>query len=380
MRSAIFRAGAAAAAAFSLFWAAGCTAFVDSPSHLPPPPVESGENNGTGETLEHSGFGLPEALETSLTELLELETVDSLRRIASEHVHNSTMLRLPGIQAEYRSATPPARETGLALLDGAIAYNHILSAPPGAELSDERRPRVRQLLELAGAECWSKLAALREKIELSGGIGTPELRQQEAELLLELRIATGFDNDMLQSFDYSTLPMPRKPDTPLFELQRRAVMTRSESAPLVIPEEFPEQVRQLYGDDPAALPLLAEALYRLPRKLAEQQLASPTRDLRELAALGSAAGIVYEVELYNNQLRDAWNRYDALRSRDDSSTETKTALAEALLQWRLAHFRLRAAMGRGAIPDEDEETASPVKPRVATPEALAELWKLLGAD
>ena len=165
--------------------------------------------------------------------------------------------------------------------------------------------------------------------------------------------------------------MPRKLDTPLVELQRRAVMMRSESAPLEIPETFPEQVRKLYGDDPAAVPLLAEALYRLPRKLAQLQLDSPNRDLRDLAALGSAAGIVCEVELCCNQLRKAWEQYEAARLRNDDTPESRAALAEALLQWRLAHFRLRAAMGTGNAAGGD------FPPRPVDEKVRRELWTLL---
>ena len=373
----IVETGAAMLAAACLLGVAGCAASVVRPGPEPLPAAPGGAVEPPGEKMERSGFGLSEALEVSLTELLELETVDSLRRIAAEHIHNDILLRLPGIQAEYRSSAPPPVKNSLALLDGAIAYNHILSAPPGAELPDERRPRVRQLLELSGAENWAGLAAVREKIELSGGVGTPELRQQEAELLLELRIATGFDNEMLLTFDFATLPMPRKLDTPLVELQRRAVMMRSESAPLEIPETFPEQVRKLYGDDPAAVPLLVEALYRLPRKLAQLQLDSPNRDLRDLAALGSAAGIVCEVELCHDRLQEAWEIYDAECRRADNSPESRIALAEALLQWRLAHFRLLAATGGNANADAARAGTSP---RPATPEVAAELLKLLSKN
>lgn len=370
----VFRTGVAALGVVCLLGTTGCSGFVRAKSIQPSveEAVTGVSDKGSAEAEEHSGFGLRDALEVSLTELLELETVDSLRRIAAEHVHNTMLLRLPGIQAEYRSSTPPSPENALDLLDGAIAYNHVLSAPPGSELSDERRPRIRQLLQCSGAGNWARLAAVREKIDLSGGVGTPELRQQEAELLLELRIATGFDNEMLLSFDRSTLPMPRKLDTPLVELQRKAVMTRSESAPLAIPAEFPAQVRRLYGDDPAAVPMLAEALYRLPRKLAALQLASPNRDLRDLAALGSAAGIVCEVELCYNQLRKAWNACEAARLRTDSSVESRSALIEAVLQWRLAHFRLLAATG-----EEPETVPAGAKSRPVTPEAESELLKLL---
>ena len=368
MRAA-FATGTAALTTAGLLLSAGCTAFIPEPSISAHSPA-IGENNGRGESPEHSGFGLREALDASLSEQLEVETVASLGRIAAEHVHNDTLLRLPGIRAEFRSPSPPPVETGLALLDGAIAYNHILSAPPGTELSDERRPRVRQLLELSGAECWASLAAVREKIELSGGIGTPELRQQEAELLLELRISTGFDNDLLLSFDYSTLPMPGKLDTPLFELQQKAVLARSETTPLEISEEFPRQIRRLFSNDPAALPMLAEALYRLPRKLAELQLASPTRDLSDLAALGSAAGIVCEVELCRDRLQEAWTTWEAARLKVDGSPESRIALAEAVLQWRLARFQLEAAMGGGDSP----AIAPPRKVNAGT---ITELLQLL---
>ncbi|MBS1370800.1 MAG: hypothetical protein HPZ91_12685 [Lentisphaeria bacterium] len=328
------RGGSIAAALGCLLWTAGCSVLVSAPSEQ--------------SVALPAAFGLREALDVSLAVQLEAETVESLRLIAAEHVHNSVLLRLPGLREEYRLPSPPPVESSLALLDGAIAYNHVLSSPPGTDLPDERRPRVKQLLELAGAENWAKLAAVREKIRLSGGIGTPELRQQEADLLLELRIATGLAAEKLLSFDFTSLPMPRECAETLAGLQRRAVRMRSETAPLVIPAGFPERIRQLYRSDPAAVPMLAEALYRLPRKLAELQLASPNRDLHKLAALGSAAGIIFEVELSYNRLREAWEAYEAARLRAEAAPDSpaaQTALTEVLLQWRIASFRLQAETG-----------------------------------
>lgn len=293
-------------------------------------------------------FDLGAALELSARQQLDVETVESLRLIAVEHVDNTMLLRLPGIAEEFRAGADYSADRLPELLDGAIAYNHILSAPPGSDLVEERRPRVAQLLAFAGAANWSKLAAVREKIALSGGIGTPELRQEEADLLLELRIATGLDTEALEQFSFGSLAEPRLLVFDLAGLQRYAARNRSESTLSGFPAELPGKVRAGIGSERAEIPLLAELLYRLPRRLAEVQLASPNRDCRELAALGSAVGIAFEIELSLNRLRKAWDEFEQAKRKSEltpDAVELKVKLAGTRKEWRLAYYRLLTDLG-----------------------------------
>lgn len=313
---------------------------------------------------------LAETQRRAKTEQLPAETVESLGQIAGEHLHNLTLLQLPGIADEQRSGSALPPERLLDLLDGAIAYNQLLSAPPGSDLEEERRPRIAQLLALENAANWTKLAAVREKIAFLGGGGTPELRQEEGDLLLELRIATGLSRDGIAQFDYATLAGPQLLACELSDLQRRAVRMRSESALAGFPAELPGKVRMLPGMEGAELPRLAELLYRLPRHLAERQLAEPNRDLRTLAQLGSATGVAFEVEFSLTRLRAAWDRCDLARQKAElnpGSVECNLALIDARRDWRLAWYRLLTDLGADpALPfKETAEDAKELPPQLA---------------
>ncbi|MDR0931814.1 MAG: hypothetical protein LBM70_02205 [Victivallales bacterium] len=293
---------------------------------------------------------LRKALDYSLQEQLDSETVESLRLIADEHVNNSMLLRLGALRDEYRSPSPPSVKNSLFLLDGAIAYNYILSVNSGVDLTSVRRMRVKQLLELSGAETWAKLAAVQQKIRDSAGAEDPKLVQIKNDLLLELRIATNLDNTQLLLFDFSSLPMPQRCEEALGVLQQRSVQQRSETFGLLIPPEFPKKINRLYADDPAAIPKLAEELYRLPRKIKVAQLNSPECDFSVLSALGSAAGIIYEVELSYRELEAAWENYKTA-----TVTEMKNQQTDALLRWRIAYFELLAACG-GSLGEVSGDT------------------------
>lgn len=316
----------------------GCTVV---PQGSPPPTA----NESPAETAV---FDLGEALERSSLNQLDAETVESLRLIAEEHVNNTTLLQLPGIAEELSSgATYPTVQL-LELLDGAIAYNQILSAPPGSNLPETRRPRVAQLLAFAGASNWSKLAAVREKIALSGGTGTPELRKEEANLMLELRIATDLDTKKLEQFAFGSLAEPQLLVFELTCLQCYAARERSESKLPAFPANLPGKIRAGFHSERAAIPLLAEGLYRLPNRLAELQRISPQSDLRELASLCSAVGIAFEIELSLNCLRNAWDDFEQAKRKselDPDSVDRKMRLADAKRDWRLAYYRLLTDLG-----------------------------------
>ncbi len=342
---------------------AGCvstTPVAPSEAASPPPATTSASAEIT----------LAETLRRVKAEQLDAETVESLGQIAGEHLHNLTLLRLPGIAEDQRSGTELPPERLLDLLDGAIAYNQLLSAPPGSDLEEERRPRIAQLLAWENTANWTKLAAVREKIALLGGGGTPEQRQEEGDLLLELRIATGLSRDGIAQFDYATLAEPRLLACELSELQRRAVRVRFESALAGFPAELPGKIRELPGMKGAEIPRLAELLYRLPRHLAELQLAEPNRDLRKLAQLGSAAGIAFEVEFSLTRLRAAWERYDLARRKAElnpGSVECSLALIDARRDWRLAYYRLLTDLGADpTVPfQETAENGEELPPQLA---------------
>lgn len=63
-------------------------------------------------------FDLGAALELSARQQLDVETVESLRLIAVEHVDNTMLLRLPGIAEEFRAGADYPADRLPELLDG----------------------------------------------------------------------------------------------------------------------------------------------------------------------------------------------------------------------------------------------------------------------
>ena len=306
-------------------------------------------------------FPLAQALREARYNLLEIQTVESLQELAGEHVENRKLLLLPDIISSLRS-TPaqywPDGDPRLRYLDDAIAYNYLLSLPDNADMARARNIRAGQLLDYSQLALWSRLAAVREAIGLEDEARLPDLRREENSLLMELRLATGLPTAELEKIDFSTLAEVRPVAAEPAALQRYAAMNRSESAGTSFSASFPELVRKLYRFDRAAELLLAESLFRLPRKLDGLRLNDPAADLRGVAALACAAGAAFEVELDWRSLNRAYDEYrlhSLAAEVDPANRSARLKANEARLAWRLAWYRLLTDLGvpdiTGALPE-----------------------------
>lgn len=316
-------------------------------------------------------FPLAQALREARYNLLEIQTVESLQELAGEHVENRKLLLLPDIISSLRSTLAqywPDGDPRLRYLDDAIAYNYLLSLPDNADMARARNSRAGQLLDYSQLALWSRLAAVREAIELEDEARLPDLRREENSLLMELRLATGLPTAELEKIDFSTLAEVRPVAAEPAALQRYAAMNRSESAGTSFSASFPELVRKLYRFDRAAELLLAESLFRLPRKLDGLRLNDPAADLRGIAALACAVGAAFEVELDWRSLNRAYDEYrlHSLAAEVDPANRTARIKAnEARLAWRLAWYRLLTDLGvpdiTGALPEHFPEPGGEVK-------------------
>ncbi len=338
-----------------------------------PSPVEPGAEPSSAV----SGISLHETLRLTLAEQLAPETVESLRVLAVEHTDHSTLLRLPGIAEDFRAGVAFPDETLWTLLDDAIAYQHLLAIPPGSDMEKERSFRVAQRLGFVTAANWARLAAVREKIALANS-SAPALRQQETELRLELRAATGLSRSGIDHFAYETLVVPRLLVCDLSRLQTLAARQRSESQLPAFPPDLPGRVLVLPGVAGAELPRLAELLYRLPRGMAERQLASPVDDHHLLSSLASAVGIAFEVEFSWRRLREAWERFDLARRKAElapASMEDALILIDARRDWRIAYYRFLTDLGADLTVPFDE--LADVKTTTAIPTEMVDDLLLL---
>ena len=89
--------------------------------------------------------------------------------------------------------------------------------------------------------------------------------------------------------------------------------------------------------------MLAEALYRLPRRLAGHSLQETEGYAMYAIHLANALGAAFEIDLDLKHLRDAWKRVrHAGLKQELHPGEKKSALEliDATLAWRLAWYRL----------------------------------------
>ena len=224
------------------------------------------------------------------------------------------------------------------------------------------------MLDYSQLALWSRLAAVREAIKLEDEARLPDLRREENSLLMELRLATGLPTAELEKIDFSTLAEVRPVAAEPAALQRYAAMNRSESAGTSFSASFPELVRKLYRFDRAAELLLAESLFRLPRKLDGLRLNDPAADLRGIAALACAVGAAFEVELDWQSLNRAYDEYrlhSLAAEVDPANRAARIKANEARLAWRLAWYRLLTDLGvpdiTGALPEHFPEPGGEVK-------------------
>lgn len=303
---------------------------------------------------------LREMLAAARRNMLEIQTIESLQELAGEHVGNARLLQIPGFIDEQRTSVrsyEADRDPRLKLLDDAIAYNDLLSLSAGSDMAEHRRKRAGELLDYQIAALASRLAAIRARQKLSP---EEEGKRREEELALELRVLTGLSSEEINEFSGTSLATPAAPPEQADPLYITASERRSESAGFRLAPSTVHALRRLYRDDAAAEAMLAEALYRLPRRLAGHSLQETKGYAMYAIHLANALGAAFEIDLDLKHLRDAWKRIRHARLRQELHPgERKSALEliDATLAWRLAWYRLLtdlAVSPAGELPPPPE--------------------------
>lgn len=324
---------------------------------LPPQPAE-----------EKQYYRLEDLFAAARRNMLEIKTIESLQELAGEHVGNDRLLQIPGLIDEWRTTVrkfDTDRDPRLKLLDDAIAYNDLISLPPGADMVEHRRERAAELLRYQVAALASRLVAARERLQL---LPDAEEKRREEELALELRILTGLPAEEIGELSGSALADPAAPpENPDF-LYTTASERRSETAGIRLAPRTVHDLRRLYRDDAAAEAMLAEALYRLPRRLAGHSLKEKEGFALYTVHLANALGCAFEVALDCRHLTAAWKRVRHAKLKLElhpGDRKTSLELIDATLAWRLAWYRLLTDLAlplTGKLPPPSAPVTAPPIP------------------
>ncbi len=358
--------------ALALLFGAGCTVYVTAepepaaPPAAAPPPVRQPAPPQPAE--EKQDYRLEDLFAAARRNMLEIKTIESLQELAGEHVGNDRLLQIPGRIDEWRTTErrfDADRDPRLKLLDDAIAYNDLLSLPPGADMVEHRRKRVAELLRYQVAALASRLVAARERLKLLPDAG--EKRREEA-LALELRILTGLPAEEIGALGSDALADPAAPPENPDVLCTTASERRSETAGIRLAPRTVHDLRRLYRDDAAAEAMLAEALYRLPRRLAGHSLKEKEGFALYAVHLANALGCAFEVALDCRHLTAAWNRVRHAKRKVElqpGDRERALELIDATLAWRLAWYRLLTDLAlplTGKLPPPSAPVTAPPVP------------------
>ena len=370
-----------------LLFSAGCLTYVTAEPEEPaagveaeaaPEPVQAAPPPAPAEPVppretaapadEKQYYRLEDLFSAARRNMLEIQTIESLQELAGEHVGNDRLLQIPGLIDEWRTTVrhyDADRDPRLKLLDDAIAYNDLIALPPGADMVEHRRKRAAELLRYQVAALASRLVAARERLKL---VPDDEEKRREEELALELRILTGLPAEEIGEFNGSALADPAAPpENPDF-LYTAASERRSETAGVRLAPQSVHTLRRLYRDDAAAEAILAEALYRLPRRLAGHSLQEKEGFAMYTVHLANALGCAFEIDLDCRHLSAAWKRVRHAKLKLElhpGDRKTALELIDATLAWRLAWYRLLTDLAvplTGKLPKPSAPVTAPAIP------------------
>ena len=334
----------------------GCTTYVtqmpepaNSPAASPAEKETSAQQPTTTTpppTEEKQYYRLEDLFSAARRNMLEIQTIESLQELAGEHVGNARLLQIPGLIDEWRPTVQnfdADRDPRLRLLDDAIAYNDLITIPALA----------------------SRLVAARERLKLAPDDAE---RRRAEELALELRILTGLPADEIAEFNKNALADPVAPPSNPDFLYTVASERRSETAGFRLSAATVHRLRSRYGDDAAAEAMLAEALYRLPRRLAGHSLQEKDGFAMYAVHQANALGCAFEVDLDRRHLAAAWNRVQHAKLKLElhpGDREAALELVDATLSWRLAWYRLLTDLAiplTGKLPAPSTPVTEPEQP------------------
>ncbi|MBR2910079.1 MAG: hypothetical protein IKC05_00585 [Lentisphaeria bacterium] len=266
-------------------------------------------------------YDLQTAVRTATERSLDMRVLESLQLIAREHVEKSRLLELPGMIYDLPRRLPGLtveNDYRLTSLDHALESCRILTTQAKNDLHKVQAEAEKRKIALEQAVRWSKLAYVNNLKK--AGINTPDIRNTERDITLELAISSGIPEDMIDRFDFSSLPKP-------FEI------------PAVPVPEYIRKILKSYHASPDAALRFADIVYRLPTELLHRSNSNFSSTLQ----LVQASGGTIKQDIIQNYAQKALQNYrKACKKLETAAIKSPALFAEkeqALLEWRIAFFR-----------------------------------------
>ena len=266
-------------------------------------------------------YNLQSAIKTATERSLDTRVLESLQFIAREHVEKSRLLELPGMIYDLPRRLPGLtveNDYRLSSLDHALESCRILTTQAKNDLNKVQAEVEKCKIAMEQSFRWSKLAYVNNLKK--AGINTPDIRNTERDITLELEISSGIPESMINYFDFSSLPQPY------------------EIAAIPVPE-YIRQILKSYNAAPDTALRFADIVYRLPTELLHRNNSNYSSTLQ----LVQSAGGAIKQDIILNYARTALANYRTACKRLESAAIKSPALyaekEQALLEWRIAFFR-----------------------------------------
>ena len=280
-------------------------------------------------------YDLQSAIRTATERSLDMRVLESLQLIAREHVEKSRLLELPGMIYDLPRRLPGLtveNDYRLSSLDHALDSCRILTTPAKNDLNKLQAETEKRKIALEQGIRWSKLAYVNNLKK--AGINTPDIRNTERDITLELAISSGIPEKMISNFDFTSLPQPFK-------------------IPAVPVPEYIREILKTYGNAPDTALRFADIAYRLPTELLHRSNSNFAPTLQ----LVQAAGGAIKQDIIQNYAQAALLSYQkAVRALETAAIKSPALYADmeqALLEWRIAFFRNQ--YNALAFPEEPDE-------------------------
>ena len=266
-------------------------------------------------------YDLQSAIKTATERSLDMRVLESLQLIAREHVEKSRLLELPGMIYDLPRRLPGLtveNDYRLSSLDHALESCRILTTQAKNDLHKVQAEVEKRKIAMEQSIRWAKLAYVNNLKK--AGINTPDLRNTERDITLELEISSGIPEAMINNFDFSSLPQPH------------------EIAAVPVPE-YIKQILKSYNASPDTALRFADIVYRLPTELLHRNNSNYSSTIQ----LVQSAGGAIKQDIILNYAGSALKNFRTARRKLESAAIKSPALyaekEQALLEWRIAFFR-----------------------------------------
>ena len=266
-------------------------------------------------------YNLQSAIKTATERSLDMRVLESLQLIAREHVEKSRLLELPGMIYDLPRRLPGLtveNDYRLSSLDHALESCRILTTQTKKDLHKVQAEVEKRKIAMEQSFRWAKLAYVNNLKK--AGINTPDIRNTERDVTLELEISSGIPEAVIHNFDFSSLPQPH------------------EISAVPVPE-YLKKILASYNASPDTALRFADIVYRLPTELLHRNNSNFASTLQ----LVQSAGSVIKQDIILNYARTALANFKRVSKTLESAVIKSPALyaekEQALLEWRIAFFR-----------------------------------------